>query len=135
VNPVTHLLAGWILTQAESAHGTARKRAIITLVGVAPDLDGLGIIPELLTSNSSHPLVWFSEYHYILRHNIAADAASTSVAYFFSGRSLKNTFLACASFHLHLLCDVMGARGPGGYQWPVPYLLPFTNAGDIAWSE
>ncbi len=42
--------------------------------------------------------------------------------------------LACVSFHLHLLCDLVGARGPDGEQWPVPYLLPFSNTWQLTWS-
>lgn len=37
------------------------------------------------------------------------------------------------SFHLHLLCDVLGSRGPDGYQWPIPYLLPFSKAWQWTW--
>jgi hypothetical protein len=32
-----------------------------------------------------------------------------------------------------LLCDLVGARGPDGYQWPIPYLKPFSNAAQLAW--
>ncbi len=42
-------------------------------------------------------------------------------------------WLALFCFHLHLLCDIVGARGPDGYQWPIPYLLPFSNAWQIVW--
>jgi hypothetical protein len=41
--------------------------------------------------------------------------------------------LAFAAFHLHLLGDILGSRGPDGYQWPIPYLLPFSNVWQIAW--
>ena len=134
MNPVTHLLVGWTLAQTESAPSAHRNRAIIALAGVAPDLDGLGIIPEFLTRNSQHPLAWFTEYHHILGHNITFAAATTAAAYFLSGRNWKTTVLAAVSFHLHLLCDILGARGPDGYQWPIPYLLPFSHRLDITWS-
>ena len=35
--------------------------------------------------------------------------------------------IGCSSFlmfHLHLLCDIVGSKGPDGYQWPIPYLSP-----------
>jgi hypothetical protein len=41
--------------------------------------------------------------------------------------------LAFLSFHLHLLGDLVGARGPDGYQWPIPYLLPFSRAWEWTW--
>ena len=27
-----------------------------------------------------------------------------------------------------------GARGPDGYQWPIPYLLPWSRAWEWTWS-
>ncbi len=41
--------------------------------------------------------------------------------------------LVFISFHLHLLCDLIGARGPDGDQWPIPYLKPFSNAIQLTW--
>ncbi|MCI5223415.1 MAG: metal-dependent hydrolase, partial [Candidatus Electrothrix sp. AR4] len=29
--------------------------------------------------------------------------------------------------------DLVGSRGPEGYQWPIPYLLPFSNAWQWIW--
>jgi hypothetical protein len=28
----------------------------------------------------------------------------------------------------------VGSRGPDGFQWPVPYLLPFSDAWQLTWS-
>ena len=47
---------------------------------------------------------------------------------------LKTASLVFVSFHLHLLEDLLGSRGPDGYQWPIPYLMPFSHAGDFSWS-
>src|SRR6185436_5291484 len=46
----------------------------------------------------------------------------------------KTTLLVLLSFHLHLVADLMGARGPDGDQWPIPYLLPFSNRWQWTWS-
>jgi len=64
MSPITHFLTGWVF--ANCAKLDRQERAFVTLASVAPDLDGLGIIPELLTRNSSHPLLWFSRYHHSL---------------------------------------------------------------------
>ncbi|TLN05224.1 hypothetical protein FDZ73_00895 [bacterium] len=37
-------------------------------------------------------------------------------------------------FHLHLICDILGSRGPDE-AWSVPYLRPFSSAGDIVWAH
>ena len=41
MNPVSHLLTGWIV--ANTADLTTRDRVVVTLAGLAPDIDGLGI--------------------------------------------------------------------------------------------
>ncbi|HIL72318.1 MAG TPA: hypothetical protein EYG38_20980 [Verrucomicrobia bacterium] len=46
---------------------------------------------------------------------------------------MKATLLAWISFHLHLLGDLFGARGPDGDQWPIPYLLPFSDSWQWVW--
>jgi hypothetical protein len=41
--------------------------------------------------------------------------------------------LVFVSFHLHLVGDLIGARGPDGDQWPIPYLKPFSNSVQLIW--
>ena len=129
MSPVTHLLVGWMVAQAGR---TRKERAIIALAGVAPDLDGIGIVPEVLTAHSKHPLMWFSEYHHVLGHNIGFALLCAVIVYLLC-RSWKVTALAFLSFHLHLFCDLIGARGPDGYQWPLPYLSPFSDKMQLVW--
>ena len=45
MNPITHLLASWSLGEASRLE--ARDRSLITWIGIAPDLDALGIIPDM----------------------------------------------------------------------------------------
>jgi hypothetical protein len=133
MSPVTHFLAGWMVAQfVDGDH--SRDRAVVALAGVAPDLDGLGIVPEVLTRNSSHPLTWFSEYHHVLGHNLGFCLATAAVAYWLGGRRWKSVALAIVAFQLHLVCDLVGARGPDGYQWPIPFLSPFSHAMQLTWS-
>ncbi len=103
-----------------------KDRAIVTLAGVAPDIDGLGIIPELLTRHSTHPLLWFSIYHHSL-HNLTFALVIAAIGFVVATQKWKTCLLALLSFHLHLFEDVLGSRGPDGYQWPVPYLAPFSS--------
>jgi inner membrane protein len=98
MSPVTHFLTGWVF--ANCAKLKPRDRAIVTLASVAPDLDGLGIIPELLTRNSSHPLVWFSLYHHSL-HTLAFALVIAGVAFVLATQRWKTGLLALLSFHLH----------------------------------
>lgn len=113
---------------------TKRERAFVTWASVVPDLDGLGIIADKLTQNSSHPLSWWSEYHHVLGHNLGFALVVAAVTAIFTKRKVMMTLLVLFSFHLHLLADIVGARGPDGYQWPIPYLLPFSNHLQLTWS-
>jgi inner membrane protein len=130
MSPVTHFLAGWLLANTTSLN--LRERGLVVCAAVAPDLDGLGIIPELLTRNSAHPLLWFSAYHHTL-HTLAFAVLVTCVSFVLARQRWKTALLVFVSFHLHLLCDLMGARGPDGYQWPIPYLLPFSKSVQLSW--
>ena len=171
MSPVTHFFAGWLLASVSPAGRpsalTRREKALVVAAAVAPDIDGLGIIPELLTRNTSHPLLWFSEYHHSL-HTLAFAlvctlagyliagplapaspfATSSPIADFTFGPAIRGpqpsicrlpshpwltALLVFISFHLHLLCDLIGARGPDGDQWPIPYLKPFSNSIQLAW--
>jgi inner membrane protein len=188
MSPVTHFFAGWLLASVSPTGRptslTRREKALVVAAAVAPDLDGLGIIPELLTRNTSHPLLWFSQYHHTL-HTLAFALVCTLAAYLIAGplatarpfatpspisvftfsplfqrrrsRSFSDftfgpairgpqpsvrrspshpgltAFLVFISFHLHLLCDLIGTRGPDGDQWPIPYLQPLSNALQLTW--
>lgn len=133
MSPITHFLTGWAIANTVPSL-KRRDRALITLAGVVPDIDGLGIVPELLTRHSAHPLDWFSLYHHRL-HNLAFAMVVTAIALALANRTWLTGVMAFASFHVHLFEDVIGARGPDGYQWPIPYLSPFSHAADITWSH
>ena len=154
MSPVTHFFAGWVLAATADLAGpnslTRREKALIVAAAVAPDLDGLGLIPELLTRHSAHPLLWFSQYHHSL-HTLAFALTCSVLAFVIAGPLVDfawgpvmrgrpgpthpwtTAVLVFLSFHLHLLCDLLGSRGPEGYQWPIPYLKPFSNAMQWTW--
>jgi inner membrane protein len=130
MSPATHFLTGWAL--ANSASLGRRERALVTLAGVVPDFDGLGIAAEYLTRNSQHPLEWFSAYHHAL-HSLPFAVVVTVASFALATQRWKTAGLAFLSFHIHLLEDVLGSRGPDGYQWPIPYFMPFSRACELTW--
>jgi inner membrane protein len=109
-----------------------RERTVISLAAVVPDVDGLGIIPELLTRHSQHPLLWFSQYHHSL-HTLLFAVIIGVLAFFLSGRRWVPAAFAFFTFHVHLFEDLVGARGPDGYVWPIPYLFPFSGRWTWVW--
>jgi LexA-binding, inner membrane-associated putative hydrolase len=132
MSPVEHFLIGWVV--ANSATLNRSERAAVTIAGVIPDVDGLGLVAEVATRNSARPLLWWSEYHHVLGHNIGFCLLVTAVGFALATRRWLTAALVCVSFHLHLLCDLIGARGPDGDQWPIPYLSPFSSAWQWTWS-
>jgi inner membrane protein len=133
MSPITHFLMGWAV--ANSAPSLSkRERALVTWASVVPDIDGLGTIADRLTRNSNHPLNWWGDYHHTLGHNFGFAIVVAAIAAIFAKQRVKTALLVLLSFHLHLLADLVGARGPDGDQWPIPYLLPFSKQMQLAWS-
>jgi hypothetical protein len=124
MSPVTHGLLSWTLAQTPGI-ATRRDRALITIAGLAPDLDGLGIVVQWATAHTAHPLEWFSEYHHRLAHNLTAAVVCALVFAAIGTRKWLVGLLVLVAFSLHLVCDVIGAKGPDGHQWPVPLFAPF----------
>lgn len=97
-----------------------------------PDVDGFGIVAEFLTRNSKHPLDWFSAYHHSL-HSLPFAVVVAAVSFLLASRRWKTAGLAFLSFHIHLFEDLLGSRGPDGYQWPIPYFMPFSRGCELSW--
>jgi inner membrane protein len=133
MNPITHALVGWCA--AEAVGGLRRREsALVTIAGVIPDADGLGILPELLTRHSKNPVLWWTDYHHVLFHNLATAVVTGILAALLAkSRRMTTGLLAFIAVHLHLLGDLAGSRGPDGYQWPIPYLSPFSPR-EWSWS-
>src|SRR5260370_42396378 len=128
MSPVTHFLTGWMLANSVSLR--RREGALVTLAGVVPDIDGLGIVAEYLTRNSRHPLEWFSAYHHSL-HSLPFAVVAAAVTFALATQRWKAASLAFLSFHIHLLEDLVGSRGPDGCQCPIPYLTPFSLTWEL----
>jgi hypothetical protein len=131
VSPITHFLSGWVL--ASSVGLERRDRLLVTMAGIIPDVDGFGLPFEVLTRSSAHPITWWSDYHHVVGHNVGFALLTGVAALLLSRRKRVTVALVLLSFHLHLLEDLVGARGPDGHQWPIPYLLPFSNWCQWAW--
>ncbi len=132
MHPISHLFLGWTL--ANLAGLDRRDRMLVTVAGVIPDLDGLGVVVDIATEGTRHPTWYYDQYHHLLGHNLAFGLALLVLAIPLARRRVGTPLLVLLSFHLHLLADILGSRGPDGYQWPIPYLLPFSKAWTLTWS-
>jgi inner membrane protein len=133
MNPITHLLIGWTVASAAPSLNR-RERAMVTWASVVPDVDGLGVVVDWATRGMGKPTDFWGEYHHTLAHNIGFALLVTLVAAVFARQKALTAALVFLSFHLHLLGDLMGARGPDGDHWPIPYLRPFSNALQLEWA-
>lgn len=132
MNPIEHLLIGWATAQVLPLD--RRDRALVTVASVIPDIDGFGALPEMITRGTSHEVLWWTQYHHTLCHNVTFAVIFTAIAAALAHARMRTGVMSFISFHLHLLGDVIGARGPDGYQWPIPYWLPFSNRWQWSWS-
>jgi inner membrane protein len=135
MSPLTHLLASWIV--AARTTDNLRDRRLVTLAGVLPDLDGLGIVVDI----ANGALVrgnwyYYPEYHHWLAHGLPAALLCSAVLAGFARRQWRVFALALIVFHLHLLCDLAGSRGPGANDfWPIYYLGPFSRNPMWIWKH
>ena len=96
MSPVTHFLIGWVVANAGGLD--RRDRAVVTVAGVTPDVDGLGFIAEYLTRESVHPLWWYADYHRVIGHNLGFGLLTAAVGALLATRRWKAAALAATFF-------------------------------------
>lgn len=102
------------------------------VAGAAPDLDGVGLVVDLATRRSETPTDLWAAWHHVVGHGLTAALVCTALTAVATRRVLP-ALLVAASFHLHVLGDLVGARGPDGDQWPIRYLWPVSDL-ELTWS-
>jgi len=134
MNPITHFLISWNI--AEVCNNNQKDTILITAGGIIPDIDGLGAIGDMFSSEAyklTHTSL-YEQYHHILCHNITFCAICLIFVLLISKRKLITAALFTLTFHLHLLCDILGSGGGDGYRWPIPYLYPFSTKPQLEWT-
>jgi len=129
VAPGLHLLISWLTTVEIIKE--RRERALIALTGLAPDLDGAGIIVDFFTGTTQY----YFKYHHYLGHSFLFAFLKASIAAFLAkSQKMLVWFLSLFIIHLHLICDLIGSRSPDGYQWPIYYFYPFNSYYGFVWA-
>ena len=126
MSPITHLVGSWLIASAVTDN--SRDRKLVTFAGVLPDLDGFGMVADVvisLISGEKTNFDYYQEYHHVLLHGWPG-AIVISLLLMCFARNKPRVLLWClVTFHLHLLCDLVGSRGPGvGDLWPICYSEP-----------
>jgi len=74
----------------------------------------------------------YAQYHHYLLHGLFGGILIATFLTCFARQRLRVALLALLVFHLHLLCDLVGSRGPSPADlWPIFYFGPF--AKDPLW--
>ncbi|MGO8752092.1 MAG: metal-dependent hydrolase [Thermoguttaceae bacterium] len=134
MNPITHLLASWTL--AENSGSDSRDTALIAWAGVAPDLDGLGALVDGVNGIVGRQTFLYGTYHHFLLHGLFAALALPTVFCIWAHHRVRVFVWGFAAVHLHMLCDLVGSRGPDPEDiWPIPYLAPFSRLLTFEWSH
>ncbi|HZI33507.1 MAG TPA: metal-dependent hydrolase [Candidatus Binatia bacterium] len=124
--PLTHFLGSWLV--ASAAADNPRDRTLITLAGVLPDADGLGIVVDMahnLTSGKEPTFHYYQQYHHLLLHGWPGAILVSFILTGFARKKWRVLIWCLVAYHLHLLCDLLGSRGPDvGDLWPICYSEP-----------
>lgn len=126
VSPGAHFIGSWLVASATSKN--PRDRNLITLAGVAPDLDGLGMAVDIFKSwVSGEPNLfnYYHKFHHLLCHGWPAALVLCGLLACFAKQRTRVFVVCLVTFHLHLLCDLLGSRGPTPADlWPILYGEP-----------
>jgi inner membrane protein len=127
MSPVTHLFASWLI--AAKTTSNERDCRLVTLAGVLPDLDGAGMLIDIAARLAGNDQTWYyGRYHHIWTHGWFGALLVTAALTCFARERLRVAILCLIVFHLHLLCDLAGSRGPSPEDlWPIFYSGPFSK--------
>jgi hypothetical protein len=124
MSPVTHLFASWLIAARTN---NPRDCRLIALAGILPDADGSGILLDLgAWAMGKEQTMFYGRYHHYLLHGWFGGVLITALLTCFARQRLRVAVLCVVVFHLHLLCDLVGSRGPSPEDlWPIFYFGPF----------
>jgi hypothetical protein len=126
VSPVTHFIGSWLV--ASVVTDNPRDRKVVTLAGILPDADGLGLVADVagaLIHGQEPTFQYYQQYHHLLLHGWPGAVAVAGLLTFFARQRIRVALMCLVVFHLHLLCDLLGSRGPSPADlWPICYGEP-----------
>ena len=127
MSPITHLLGSWLIASVTTDN--PRDRKLVTLAGILPDADGFGMLADIADATMSGKELsfqYYQKYHHVLLHGWPGAILVVAALVFFARDRLRVALLCLLTFHLHLLCDLLGSRGPSPSDlWPICYGAPF----------
>src|ERR1041384_4191887 len=122
---MTHLLMSWLVAAKTTTN--PRDCRLATLAGLLPDADGLGLIVDVANDLlGRRPTHYYAQFHHYWLHGLFGAALITLTLTLFARQRGRVALVALVLFHLHVLCDFVGSRGPSPEDlWPIFYFGPF----------
>jgi hypothetical protein len=132
MSPETHLLASWVIAAKATRH--PRDCRLVTLAGLLPDADGLGLLIDFSARIFGQSTSLYQQYHHWLLHGLLGAGLVAGIFGLLGVQKLRVALLALAVVHLHLFCDLLGSRGPSIEDlWPIYYFGPFSRSPIWLW--
>ena len=126
MSPLAHFIGSWLVAVATTDN--PRDRKLVTFAGVLPDADGFGVVVDVVgsvISGKENTFHYYQQYHHILLHGWPGALVVSLLLMCFAQKKPRVLFWCLVTFHLHLLCDLVGLRGPTvGDLWPICYSEP-----------
>lgn len=124
MSPITHFIGSWLV--ASVVTDNPRDRKLVTLAGILPDADGLVVDVAKSIANGGEPSFdYYQQYHHLLLHGWPGAILVAGLLACFAQKRGRVALFCLVTFHLHLLCDLVGSRGPSpGDLWPICYGEP-----------
>ncbi len=126
MSPITHFIGSWLVAAALTDN--PRDRRLVTLAGVLPDLDGLGMVVDMAKSLSSGQEMnfhYYQKFHHLWLHGWPGALLVAAGLAVFARHRWRVAAGGLVTFHLHLLGDLLGSRGPSPADlWPICYSEP-----------
>ncbi|KAB2654113.1 MAG: hypothetical protein DVB33_00525 [Verrucomicrobia bacterium] len=137
MSPVVHLMGSWLIGSVATKN--PRDRQLIALAGVIPDLDGFGMIPDVVravVTDQPNTFQFYHRYHHVLCHGCPGAILLCGLLVFFARERWRTFGFCLLTFHLHLLCDLLGSRGPSPSDlWPICYSEPILRRPIWFWKS
>lgn len=126
MSPIAHFIGSWLV--AAAATNNPRDRRLITLAGVLPDLDGLGMVVDVakaVSTGQETNFHYYQKFHHLWLHGWPGALLVALILACFARQRWRVALGCLVTFHLHLLCDLLGSRGPSVADlWPICYGEP-----------
>ena len=126
MSPIAHFIGSWLV--AAATVDNSRDRRLVTLAGILPDADGLGMGVDMikhLTTGQELNFLYYQNFHHLWLHGWPGALLFAGVLTAFANQRWRVALGCGGTFHLHLFCDLVGSRGPSPADlWPICYGEP-----------